>query len=739
MLGTIKTEVQVGDKTVSFHSGLLAKLAHGSVAMQVGDTVVLSATTISNKPRPGIDWFPLQVEYREKFYAAGRFPGGFFKREARPSEFEILTARVTDRPIRPLFPKGFINDVQIFNQLLSSDSQEIPDILCINSASASLTLTEAPFMGPIGAVRVGRVEGEFVLNPTHLEMENSDLNLIYVGTRDLPMMIEGDAKEVREADIIAAMKLAHESVVKLIDAQLELRRLAGLPDKVVEPPVLDASLFETAQQVIGADLEAAMDISGKQERQDRVREVKDKWAAHASEQDPDVDGNAVRDAFDQLETKVVRSNVLEKKKRIDGRAFDELRPLSGHVGVLPRTHGSSVFSRGETQALATVTLGTLSDSQSLDAIAGGAGEKRFMLHYNFPPFSVGEAGRIMGPGRREVGHGNLAERSLRQVMPEEYAYTVRVVSEILESNGSSSMASICSGTLALMDAGVPISKPVAGISIGLFTDDAGHGELVTDILGKEDHCGDMDFKVGGTRDGITGFQVDLKLRGLRWEFVEKAFEMARESRLKILDYMAGVIADPRDDVSEHAPRVHDMKIPADKIGALIGPGGKHIRAITETYSVQIDVEDDGSVHIFGMDRETMAGAINEISGLTAEAEIGKLYHGTVKGTKDFGVFVEILPGKEGLVHISELADFRVRTVEDICKVGDEMWVKCLDVDETGRIRLSRRAAMEEKGGGGEGEGGGSGGESSSDRGQDRGGRDRGGDRAERDSREPTRS
>ena len=726
MLGKTSVEVVIGDKTTRYETGLLAKLAQGSVCVTEGETVVLSATTISKKPRDGITWFPLQIEYREKFYAAGRFPGGFFKRESRPGESEILTARVTDRPIRPLFPKGFSNDVQVFNQLLSTDGLVPTDILSINGASASLTLSEAPFMGPIGAVRVGRIEGEFILNPSQEQMGQSDLNLTYVGTRDLPMMIEGDAREISEADILAAMRLGHEAVTKICDAQLELRRKAGLPDKTPVEPAGTSELTRKLEGVIGADLEAAVLIADKTERITTMAEIRGRGDEALLAENPELTEGELEEAFDDLEIAVVRRNVLQNNRRIDGRAADELRPLDGHVGVLPRTHGSSLFSRGETQAMATVTLGTQSDSQSMDAITGGPDEKRFMLHYNFPPFSVGEAGRIMGPGRREIGHGNLAERSLRQIMPDEYPYTVRLVSEILESNGSSSMASICAGCLALMDAGIPIKKPVAGISIGLFTGDDGKAQLVTDILGSEDHCGDMDFKVGGTADGITGFQVDLKLRGLPWDLIERAFAQARQARLEILEYMKSVIEAPRDDISEHAPRIETLSIPPDKIGALIGPGGKNIRRITDTYDVQIDVEDDGSVSIFSANKEGLEGAVHEVTALTAEAEIGKIYHGRVTGTKDFGCFVEILPGKEGLVHISELADFRVKSVEDITKVGDLMDVKCLDVDDTGRIRLSRRAALADRDGGdGEGEGGGEGG----------GERPRGDDRDERPRRD----
>ena len=693
MLGTTTVDVEIGSNTLSFQSGLLAKLAHGSVAIQQGDTVILSATTVSKKPREGVTWFPLQVEYREKFYASGRFPGGYFKREARPSEHEILTSRVTDRPIRPLFPKGYCNEVQIYNQLLSTDALQNPDILCINAASASLHLTDAPFLGPIGAVRVGRIDGSFIFNPTHEDALRSDLNLTYVGSRDLPLMIEGDAKEISEADIVAAMRLAHEQVVKLVDAQIELRSKLGLPAKEINVPEQDLTWFNRAKELAGQELQEALLIQSKTERLDRVAEIREDLKEKLQEQDEEFSDKQFETVFDDLEIELVRDNVLTHGKRIDGRDFDELRPLSGSVGVLPRTHGSSVFTRGETQSLATITLGTKSDTQSMDGISGGLTDKNFMLHYNFPPFSVGECGRIMGPGRREIGHGNLAERSLRQVLPDDYPYTVRVVSEILESNGSSSMASICAGCLALMDAGVKIIKPVAGISIGLFTGSDEKAQLVTDIIGTEDHCGDMDFKVAGTRDGITGFQVDLKLHGLQWELVEGAFRNAKEARHHILDFMESVIPTVRDDIAAHAPRVHQMIIDTQKIGALIGPGGKNIRRITDTYDVNIDIEEDGTVFIFTPDKENMDAAINEVTALTAEAEIGKIYHGTVKGTKDFGAFVEILPGKEGLVHISEMANFRVKSVEDICKVGDLMWVKCIDVDDTGRIRLSRKSAM----------------------------------------------
>lgn len=686
----------VGEKQIHIEAGLLAQQANGAVTIRMGDTVLICTVTAAKKPREGVDFFPLQVEYREKFYAAGRFPGGFFKREARPSEKEILTMRATDRPLRPLFPEGYRNEVQIISSLLSTDCLEEPDILSINGASAALTISDVPFNGPIGAVRVGRVNGEFILNPTHEQIAEGDLNLTYVGNRELPLMIEGDAKEIPEKDMFDAMKLAQESCVKLIDAQVALREALGLPEKIFEEQAVSEDLLAKARALAGKEMSDALTIPGKLERHEKVNAVRDSLKEGLLGQEPEMTDEEFFQLFDAFEIETVRNNVIDHKKRIDGRRSDELRPLAAQVGFLPRTHGSALFNRGETQALATVTLGTLKDAQSMDALSGGPDEKRFMLHYNFPPYCVGEPGRIGMTSRREIGHGNLAERSLKGVISEEYPYTVRIVSEIMGSNGSSSMASVCAGTLALMDAGVTITKPVAGISVGLFSrDDA--AELVVDILGAEDHCGDMDFKVCGTREGITGFQVDLKIRGLRWDLVEGAFEMARKSRVEILDYMASVLPETRADLSEHAPRITQLKIPVDKIGALIGPGGKNIRRITDTYKVQIDIEEDGSVQIFSNDKDAMDAAVNEVEGLTAEAEEGKIYRGTVTGVKEFGAFVEILPGLEGLVHISELADFRVKQTEDICKPGDEMWVKCLSVEENGRIRLSRKAALAEKG------------------------------------------
>ncbi len=696
MKDTVSVQVEAGAQPIIIEAGLLAQQAAGSVTVKQADTILFSAVTASRTPREGIDYFPLQIEYREKFYAAGRFPGGFFKREARPAEKEILTARITDRPIRPLFPSGYRNDVQINNMLLSADGETDSDMLSVVAASASLTISEIPFMGPIAGVRVGRVNGEFVINPTHEQRAESDLDLVYCSTKDLPLMIEGGGQEIKEADMIAAMKFAHPVCVKLIEAQLELRSKLGLPEKMVVEEASDTTILDSAREMVGTDLSAALEIGGKVERQTKVGEIKETLNEKLVEKFPEITKEEMRAVFDELDIELSRKMILDAGKRTGGRAADELRELKAQVRLLPRAHGSALFNRGETQALASVTLGTMSDSQNMDGITGGATEKSFMLHYNFPPYCVGEAGRLGFTSRREIGHGALAERSLKEVIPVDCPYTIRLVADIMGSNGSSSMASICVGTLALMDAGIKITRPVAGISIGLFSDGT-KAKLVTDIIGAEDHSGDMDFKVAGTREGITGFQVDLKIRGLTWELVEAAFEKARVARNQILDFMEGVLAAPREDLSPYAPRIEQIRIAPDKIGALIGPGGKNIRRITETSGAQIDIEDDGTVSIFATNGEAMKIAVQEVGLISAEAEEGVIYDGRVTGIKEFGAFVEILPGKDGLVHISELADFRVGAVEDVCKMGDQMWVKCIAVDDRGRIKLSRKEAMHDRG------------------------------------------
>ena len=695
MDNTTSVSAVIDGKTITLEAGLLAQQAAGSVTVQMGETVLFSAVTCSSTPREGVDFFPLQVEYREKFYAAGRFPGGFFKREARPSEKEILTMRLTDRPIRPMFADDYHNDVQVNSMVLSADGENDSDVLSMLASSAALTISDIPFMGPTGGVRVGRVDGKFVINPTNEERENSDIDLIYVGTREHLLMIEGESDEVTEEDLLAAMKFGHEACVQLIDLQLELRSALGLPEKTFEPEEKDETLINAAREIAGAELSDALVIAGKLERQERVHDIKDSLKEKLLEKFEEMTDEEFRSMFDELEIDIVRTNVLEHGKRVDGRAFDEIRPLSGQVGVLPRTHGSAIFQRGETQALCTVTLGTSRDTQSMDSIVGGPTEKDFMLHYNFPPYSVGECGRLGATSRREIGHGNLAERSVKGSVADNFPYTIRLVSDVMSSNGSTSMASVCSGTMAMMDAGIPLKRPVAGISVGLFSN-ADKDILVTDILGTEDHCGDMDFKVTGTSKGVTAYQVDLKIRGLKWELVEGALEMAKTARMQILDAMLAVIPASRDDLKQHAPRIKELKVDTEKIGEIIGPGGKNIRRITETTGSQIDIEDDGTVRIFSSDGDSLAQAIAEIEAITAEAEVGAIYDGLVRNVREFGAFVEILPGKDGLVHISELADFRVESVEDICKEGDRMWVKCIGIDERGRIRLSRKEAMKEK-------------------------------------------
>ncbi|MBQ6246000.1 MAG: polyribonucleotide nucleotidyltransferase [Kiritimatiellae bacterium] len=693
MENTTKVSAIIGGKEITIETGLLARQAAGSVTVRLADTVLFSAVCHTDAPREGIDYFPLQVDYREKFYAAGQYPGGYFKRESRPSDHETLIARLTDRPIRPLFPEGYYNDVQIMNMLLSADGENDPDVLSVTAASAALHLSEVPFYGPIAAVRIGRINGEWVINPTQKERLQSDLDLMYAGTRDRFLMMEGGADEIPEADFIAAMKRAQEEVVKLIDIQIELRRMLGKPDKVITEIPQDPEKMDFLRSE-GAELRQALMIPGKLERQGKVDEIKAALKVKVQEKWPEFTDNDFLHLFDAYEIETVRSNVLDHNHRIDGRGQFEIRPLSAQVHVLPRPHGSAIFMRGETQSLGTVTLGTKSDAQEMDAITGGAKSKRFMLHYNFPPYCTGEVRKIGGTGRREIGHGALAERSLRPVIPEDYPYTIRVVSDIMGSNGSSSMASVCVGTLALMDAGVPIKAPVAGISAGLFTTpDESKKVVVTDILGAEDHCGDMDFKVCGTRKGITGFQVDLKIRGLTWDIVEEAIRQTRDARMKILDFIESVLPAPRAELSPYAPRIETVIIPQDKIGALIGKGGETIRGICDTTGAQIDIEEEGDkgiVTIFATAGEMMEAAKKAVNAVIAEPEEGMIYEGTVTGIKDFGAFVKLTPAKDGLLHISRVANGRVGKVEDVLNLGDIVKVKVLEIDpKTGKISLDR--------------------------------------------------
>ncbi len=685
-----------GNRQVTIETGKLALLAGGSVTVQQGDTVVL-VCACSADPRPGLDFFPLQVDYRERFSAAGMFPGGYFKREGRPSEKEILTARMTDRPLRPLFPEGFIDDVQIMGQLLSADGQNEADVLSILGASVALMVSDIPFYGPVGALRVGRVNGEFIANPTHAEMADSDIDLVYAGIPGKAIMIEGKAKEVSEEDLKAAMDFADGIVVAMCAAQQELAARVNKPKKQSKLSLIDPSLVAKVAGWCGDKLASAAFLPGKSERYAALGALYDEMVAALS---PEFEGADeapnFKGAFEEITHREIRRLALEEGKRMDGRGLRDLRPIECEVGVLPRTHGSALFKRGETQALVTVTLGPSSESQSSDAITGGEKSKQFFLHYNFPNFSVGETGRVSGPGRREIGHGALAERSVADVVPvPEFDYAVRCVSDILGSNGSSSMASICGASLALMDAGVPVKDAVAGISVGLVTGENGKRVFLTDILGAEDHYGDMDFKLAGTHKGITGFQLDLKIAGLDLDGMYEAMLQNKEARAKIHEIMGACISAPRAELSKYAPQVYTVKINPEKIGALIGPGGKVIRGITERTGAQINIEDDGSVHIFTTSAEMLAATRAEIDGVVAEVEIGKIYRGVVKTIKDFGAFVEILPGQDGLLHISEMADYRVQKVEDICQVGDTVTVKVVDVDQRGRIRLSRKEALQE--------------------------------------------
>lgn len=691
-----------GERTMEISTGKVAKLANGSCLVRLGDTIVLTAAC-SGAPREGTDFFPLQVDYREKYSAAGKFPGGYIKREGRPSTKEILTCRMIDRPIRPLFPDYFFDEVQISSVLLSADGVNEPDVLAMVGASASLMLSDLPFQGPIGAVRVGLIDGKYVINPTRAQMEQSKLELIYAGRPGQVIMIEGEAEFVSEQQMKEAMYAADKAICKQCEAQIELAKKAGRPKKEYKLYPVPEALKKALETFCADRIEGVCTIPGKEDRMNAMDALRDDARKALRADFPDMDDNqfALETAkgFDDLVRTVTRNVILTKQFRPDGRSITEIRPLSAEVGVLPVVHGSALFSRGETQALVLATLGNEKDAQEYDDLTSetGIAKKRFYLHYNFPNFSVGEVGRITGPGRREIGHGNLAERSVSKVVPKDFPYVVRCVSEIMSSNGSTSMASVCGATLALMDAGVPITAPVAGISCGLVTGENGERLLLTDIIGAEDHFGDMDFKVCGTRDGITGFQLDLKLPGIPIDLLCEGMERNRIARLKILDVIEACIPAPRPEVSSRAPRLEVIQINPEKIGALIGPGGKNIRAITEETGTSIDIEEDGSVKIMAPDKAHLEAAKERILGSTAEAEIGKIYRGKVVTIRDFGAFVEILPGVDGLLHISEMADYRVNKVTDICEEGQYVTVKVIDIDQSGKIRLSRKAALKELG------------------------------------------
>ena len=690
---------------IQLSTGTLAGLAGGAVTVAMGETTIFVSATAASTLRPGQDFFPLTVDYREKFTAAGRFPGGYFKREGKPSEKEILTSRLCDRPLRPLFPKGFLNEVQVIGYLLSTDQINEADVLMVNGASAALMISDIPWNGPIGCVRLGEINGEFVVNPTNEQMYDSSLDLIYVGSEKEMMMIEGSADQIPEARFVEALEFAHQAIQEIISAQRELAELCGKEKKEFELVKAPDEVLDLCREITGNRMEEAIFAPSKQERQVAVDVVKEEASKACEEKfGEDFDPDHISMAFEIIQEEVYRENILIRGKRADGRAPADLREITCETGVLPRVHGSAVFTRGETQSLVLSTLGTSRDVQDLDGLSGGPTAKSFILHYNFPPFSVGEAGRFGFTSRREIGHGALAERSVLPILPpeDEFPYAIRIVSEIMASNGSTSMASVCGGSLALMDAGVPISQHVAGISTGLVTEMNDQGEIakhvvLTDIIGAEDHFGDMDFKVCGTRDGVTGFQLDLKIQGLPFDIAKEAVKQVTEARMKILDKMDEALPSHRKELREHAPRIESVQIDPEKIGALIGPGGKNIRRITEVTGANIDIDEDnsGKVRIYATDTEAMNRALQEIELVTGEIEVGKIYRGIVRGVKEFGAFVECLPGKEGLCHISELADFRVNNTEDICKLGDEILVKCIGIDDKGRVKLSRRAAMEE--------------------------------------------
>ncbi|MDR3553900.1 MAG: polyribonucleotide nucleotidyltransferase [Syntrophobacteraceae bacterium] len=686
-------EVEVGGRPLRFETGEVARQAGGSVLMRYGDTVVIVTATKEDRIREGIDFLPLSVEYREMSYAAGRIPGGFFRREiGRPSEKETLTSRLIDRPVRPLFPKKWAFETQVIATVMSVDMQNEPDVVALTGASAALHISTIPFGGPVAAVRVGRVNGEFVINPSAAVLAQSDMNIVVAGSRDAVVMVEGSADFVPEDIIADAVMFAHQSIVPLIDAQDELRKLVANVKEAPPEVVSDQVLIDRIADLARAEMGQVMTTADKMARRDRKRvlkaRVRTELAAEYAGREKEIDA-----ALDDLEKKVVRTMMVSERRRIDGRAFDEVRPISIEVGKLPRTHGSALFTRGETQVIAVVTLGSSSDEQKIEALAGET-FKSFMLHYNFPPFSVGEVKPLRGPGRREIGHGALAEKALKPSLPKngQFPYTIRVVSEVLESNGSSSMATVCGSSLALMDAGVPVESAVAGIAMGLVKE-ADEFIVLSDILGDEDHLGDMDFKVTGNERGVTAFQMDVKISGINREILKKALDQARSGRLHILEKMKSAIEIPRVQLSPYAPRVITIQINPDKIRDVIGPGGKVIRSIVADTGAKIDIDDSGRVVVMSPDAAACDKAIKTIRGITTEPEIGQLYMAKIVRVTDFGAFAEILPNTEGLIHISQLEHRRVRKVTDVVNEGDEVLVKVIDIDKDGRIRLSRKAAL----------------------------------------------
>jgi polyribonucleotide nucleotidyltransferase len=690
-------ELTLNGKTLRFETGKLAKQAGGSVVVRFGDSVVLVTACRASSAREGIDFLPLTVDYREYTYASGRIPGGFFKREGKPAEKEVLTSRVIDRPIRPLFPSGWRYETQIIALVLSADSENDTDVLALTGASAALAISEIPFEKTIAGVRIGLVDGQYVVNPSFEQRKQSKLDLVVAGSKDGLVMVEAGAKEVSEEQVVEALNTAHAAIRQIVDVIDALAAEAGQAKLKVTKKEVGHAFYREVEEKVLVPLTEAMRIRGKLENYDRVDQVLDDLVASLPEGEVERKVEA-KQIFKNLKERVLRDEVLERGVRLDGRAFDEVRPIWIETSVLPRTHGSAVFTRGETQALVTCTLGTAEDAQKIESFEGETW-KSFMLHYNFPPFSVGEVAFLRGPGRREVGHGALAERSLVPLIPgeETFPYTVRVVSDILESNGSSSMASVCGGSLAMMDAGVPLRAPVAGIAMGLVMDEkSGKYAVLSDIAGAEDHYGDMDFKVAGTADGITALQMDIKVTGITTEVMRKALEQARRGRMHILAKMTEALAAPRQSISSFAPRIVTIRIPVDKIRDVIGPGGKMIRSIIERTGVKIDVEDDGRVNVASADETSAQKAISIIQELTATPELNKTYLGKIQRITDFGAFVEIMPGTDGLLHVSEIANHRVKDVRDELKEGEQILVKVINIDPTGKIRLSRKALLQQE-------------------------------------------
>jgi polyribonucleotide nucleotidyltransferase len=681
--------VEIGGKKISFNTGAVARQADGAVLATHGETIVLATVVSAKSMKEGQDFFPLQVEYREKYYASGKFPGGYIKREGKPGDHEVLVCRITDRPLRPLFPKDFVNEVQIILNVLSSDKVEMPDVLAINAASAALSVSPIPFKGPVGAVRVGILNGKLVVNPTLEEMKTSALNLVVAGTQKAVTMIEGESDNITEEQMLAAVEFAHENIKLICAAQLELKAKAGKPEMTYTPRPWADDLDKAARELFTNDVKALGAIHEKKAREDAFAVIVEKAKEALAEKFPETIG-LIKEIIHDLDRDIVRRAIIIDHNRPDGRPLTEIRPISISTGLLPRAHGSALFTRGQTQSLGVITLGSEGDVQRIDTM-NGEENRRFMLHYNFPPFSVGECGRVGMLGRREVGHGMLAERALKWAVPDakDFPYTIRCVSEVLESNGSSSMATVCSGSLAMYHAGVPLKAPIAGIAMGLVMEE-GKFAILTDIQGIEDHLGDMDFKVAGTKEGITAFQLDIKVEGITSEIMKQALAQAKDARLFLLDKMQTAMPKPSEQMSPYAPRIVQIKINPEKIGELIGPGGKMIRRITEESGAEINIEDSGDVTVAGVGQEVIDKALRMIRGIMDEIEEGSIYTGTVKRIVDFGAFIEILPGKEGLLHISKIDHKRINKVTDVLALGDKVEVKVLGVDRQGKIDLSRK-------------------------------------------------